>query len=69
MAAIPPILTAFLDFCISHIHAEGSTVGMKAKAAKHFGVNRCTISRWIADLRSSKAVGRDVFRAWLNSRD
>lgn len=69
MAATPPTLTAFLNFCLSYIHSEGSTVGMKAKAAKHFGVDRRTVSRWIADLRRSKAVGRDVFRAWLNSRD
>ena len=59
----------FLDFCLTYIHSTGGTVGMKAKAAKHFQVDRRTISRWIDSLRSSKSIGRSSFQRWRDSLD
>ncbi len=58
-----------LDYFLSHIRQNGSTVGMKAKAAKHFGVDCRTISRALDELRRQKRLGRDVFRRWRDSCD
>lgn len=61
--------TALLDYLLAHISQNSSTVGMKSAAAKHFGVDRCTITRALSELRRQKRLGRDVFRKWRDSRD
>lgn len=61
--------TELLDYFLAHIRHNGSPTGMKAKAAQHFGVDRCTISRALSDLRRERRLGRDVFRRWRDSCD
>ena len=67
IGGMPPNITDLLDFFLAHIRQNGSTVGMKSAAAKHFGVDRRTISNALAELRRDKRLGRDVYRKWSDS--
>ena len=60
-------LEDFLDHCLAYIRSNGTSNGMKANAAKHFGVDRRTISRWLHEIRRRRRLGRDVYRCWRDS--
>ena len=58
-----------LDFFCEYIKQSNGTVGMKAKAAQFFGVDRKTITLRLNDMRQQRRLGRDVFRRWRDSCD
>ena len=59
-----PTDAELLAFFLDHIRQHGTAQGMRSAAGVHFGVDRRTIYRWLADLPQWRAIGHDVFRAW-----
>ena len=62
-------VTELLDYLLEYIRQNASTTGMKGSAAKHFGVDRHTITRALSELRRQKLLGHDVYVKWRDSCD